>query len=556
MSVDLPTILSAAGLVPRSPAELRALLIALVAATNPDYTANLPGSLVEDIASTDVGAITLIDQARVDLINSLTPLGTNDFLLAKLGEVYGVDIGGPTNTSVFVVFSGPPSFVIGKGFLVSDGLYQYALVTGGVIGEDGVTQPLYAIATQQGSWLVQPGVVRQLVTSVPSSIVLTVTNPEAGTPGNVNGETATSYRARVLQAGLAASQGTFRYLRTLLANVPGVQPRLISISRHVNAGYVEIIVGGGDPYEVANAIFQAMPNVYQIEGSVLAVAGITQANPGVVTTFLNHGYAVGDRAVISGANPNNYDGTYAVLAVPSEKTFQLGKAFDSQTFTALSWAGAVATATTLTPHGITPGSAIVVSGCVPAGYNGTFVAGAGTAGSTLKWALPADPGSETTLGEVGAGIALFDTTGLPPWVAGGILTPNPRNIKVTLSDYPDTYEINFISPPQQIVEMTVTWNSISPNIVSPAAVAQAGAAPLAAYVNSIYAGQVMNLFELQRTFQDAVASIIAPELLTRMVFSVSINGIIVPPDSGTGVIDGDPESYFFALASGINIVQG
>jgi hypothetical protein len=66
----------------------------------------------------------------------------------------------------------------------------------------------------------------------------------------------------------------------------------------------------------------------------------------------------------------------------------------------------------------------------------------------------------------------------------------------------------------------------------------------------------MNLFELQNTFQNAVSSIIPPQNLTRMVFSVNINGVGVSPESGTGIIAGDPESFFFAVNAGIVISQG
>src|SRR5437868_6226584 len=116
---DLPTVITAAGLQPQSPASLLAQLIAKIAATNPGYTANLPGSLVEDVSSTEVAGIAQCDSARVDLVNSLTPFGANDFLLTQLGNIYGVPIGEETNTSVFVVFTGSPSFVIAKGFTVS-----------------------------------------------------------------------------------------------------------------------------------------------------------------------------------------------------------------------------------------------------------------------------------------------------------------------------------------------------------------------------------------------------------------------------------------------------
>src|ERR1700743_2945278 len=103
---DLPVVITAAGPVSTPPATLRADLLASVAATSPGYTANLPASLIEDISSTDVGALVVIDQARVDTINSLSPYLANEALLSAQGQVYGVVQGTPTNTSVYVVFSG------------------------------------------------------------------------------------------------------------------------------------------------------------------------------------------------------------------------------------------------------------------------------------------------------------------------------------------------------------------------------------------------------------------------------------------------------------------
>ena len=119
---DLPVIIGPAGYVPAPPATILADLLAAVAATNPGYTANLPGSLVEDISSTDVAGIVLCDQAAAELINSLTPYAANVWLLTQLGNVYGVQIGQATNTSVYVVFSGTPGYSIPQGFVVSAGV--------------------------------------------------------------------------------------------------------------------------------------------------------------------------------------------------------------------------------------------------------------------------------------------------------------------------------------------------------------------------------------------------------------------------------------------------
>ena len=66
----------------------------------------------------------------------------------------------------------------------------------------------------------------------------------------------------------------------------------------------------------------------------------------------------------------------------------------------------------------------------------------------------------------------------------------------------------------------------------------------------------MNLFELQATFQTATASVIPNAVLTRMVFAVSINGVGVAPTAGTGIIQGDPESYFSTTAAAITVNQG
>lgn len=469
---DLPTVMTAAGLQPVPPATILAALLARVAASNPGYTANLPGSLIEDISSTDVAAIALMDAAKVELVNCLTPFGANAFLLNALGEMYGVRKAPATVTSVNLVFTGPPGFLIAEGFTVGDGTYHYVVREGGIIASGGETSPLYAEATQEGSWAVPSGTVQQLVTSVPDPFVVTVNNPTAGVPA-ASAETETSFRARVLQAGLADAQGMATFLKTQVAGVQGVQARLVSM-RQVTDGWT-VIVGGGDPYEVAYAIYRGDFNIPGLQPSTLSVTAITNANPGVVTTDQDHNYETGQVIGITGVV-----GTAGINGVPLTATVLTGRTFS-----------------------------------------------------------------------IG-----INTTASGAYVSGGVVTPNLRNVAVSINDYPDTYVIPFVDPPLQTVAMTVTWDTISPNFVSPAAVAQLGAPALAAYVNSIAVGQPINLFELQATFQEAVENILPSELLTRMVFAVSINGVGVNPTAGTGIIAGDPESYFFAVEADIDISQG
>ena len=472
---DLPIVVTLAGPQPTPPATIRQNIVTTVSATNADYTANLPASLVEDVVSTEVASIAQCDMAFVETINSITPFGANAFLLNQLGQVYGLTPGTTTNTSVEVVFMGTPGFVIAQGFVVSDGTYQYVITDGGVVGGSGSSALLFAVANVAGSWAVPSGTVQNLITSVPSGVSLSVNNPSTGIPGGA-AETETQFRARVLQAGLASAPSMASFLRTRLQNIDGVQPRLVSVVQIPGNGGWEVICGGGDNYIVAYEILLGMGLAFgSLIGSQLLVAGITNANPGVVTTTLNHGFATGQVINIAGVvgmtAVNNVPLTITVI---NQTSFSIG----------------------------------------------------------------------------------VNTTAYSPYISGGLITPNFRNVVVSVNDYPDTYGVTYVNPPAQTVAMTVTWNTLSTNYVNPVSVAQAATADVVSYTNSIVVGQPINVFELTTVFQSAVQSLVPPQLLTRLVFSIDINGVGVSPSAGTGIIPGDPESYFLTNASLVTIVQG
>jgi len=483
-----PLTMTEAGPVPTPPATLNNALIAQATALAPGLTI-LPAALIEDLASTATGALVVLDQCRVDLIASLTPYAANPYLLNQLGQVYGVQQGRSSNTGVFVVFSGTGivGYVIQAGFVVSDGTYQYSIQDAGIIGSSGSTIPLLAIAFQTGSWAVPSGTVNQLVTSVPAVILnpatgtgLTVTNPLAGTP-SPGPQSEEDYRSLVLQAGQANVAGTPATIKKAISQVFGVIPTLISVQQQ-QTGW-EIIVGGtGDPYQIALAIYSTVPDLSALVPSTIVVTGISNANPAIVTTNLNHGYPTGQVVTMTGAT------------------------------------------------GLTDLNNILLTI--------TYI-------SPTSFSVP------------------FDTSHSGTYTGGGSVTPNFRNQTVNIYDYPDTYTVPYVVPPQQIVNMVVTWDTPAPTgqitsigFVSQTAVAAATQPALINYVNGLPVGQPMNLFELQATFQTAVSSIIPLALLTRLVFDVSINGTGVAPQKGTGIIAGDPESYFFTSVAFVIIQQG
>ena len=462
--------ITTAGAIPALPTDLLNAEIAAATLLAPGLTANLPGSLVEDMASTAAGAVVIQDQAFVDLVNSVSPATANPSILYQLGQVYGVQQGQGSNTSVYVVFTGLAGFVIPIGFTVSDGTYQYTVQDGGIIATSGQSSPLYCLATVAGSWAIPAGTVTQIITSVPAGFTLTCTNPSAGLPG-LAAQTIASYQAQVMQAGLVTAQGVPTFIKSQLQQVSGVQPNLISV-RLVATNQWEIICGGGDPYQVANAIFNSVPDISNLVGSTLAVTNITTASNGVVTTDLNHGFATGQVITIAGVNPTFFNASYTITVL-TENTFELNVATTGHTY-----------------------------------------------------------------------------------VSGGVVTPNLRNITVSINDYPDTYSITYVNPPAQTVNVAITWNTISTNLVSDSAIAQLAAPAIATYINSIAVGQPINTFELQEAFQIAVSSILPISQISKINYVVAINGIDTAPVSGELLIYGDPESYFATNTSLITITQG
>lgn len=473
---DLPTVLGPAGLLPQPPQVIHDQIAADAVKRSPGLVNDLPGLLLEDVLSTDVAAIVVADQARVDLVNSVTPFGANAFLLQQLGEnVYGVPVLAPANTSVLVVVTGPAGYVVPVGFQVTDGTYGYAARDGGIVGSGGQTAPLYFAALESGAWAVPPGTVTQISSSFPASVDLSCSNPYAGTPGLLS-VSESEYRTRVLRAGRAAALGTPSYVRTQVTNVPGVQERLVAVQQPVGGG-LKILAGGGDPYAVAFAIYSSVLDVTTLVGSVMGVGNVTRGPDAVISTTLNHGYVDGQVVTVSGVQgmpPLN--GVPLTVRVIDEKTFATG----------------------------------------------------------------------------------VDTSLFGTYAGGGVLSPNARNQAVTVADYPDTYEVRYVAPPQQLVTMTVLWNTTVTNYVNDGAVEQLAAPALAAYVNAVYVGQPLNVLEMDCAFRDAVASVLPSRLLVRLIFEVSINGVAAAPATGETIIAGDFESWMYADPEGvgINVTRG
>lgn len=267
---DLPVIYDITGPVAKTAEELRQQVIETATRLSPGITTDLPGSLIEDMTSTSVGALLVCDQASVDLINSCSPYGANVHLLKQLGAIYGVQQGKDEHLGVCRIL-GAARLWYSKGFTVGDGTYLYTVRRDTVIPDSGQTEPVYCLATTTGIWAVPAGTVNQVKTSVPESYQVTCTNLTAGLPGT-DEQSPASYRAQVMQAGMFSVQGTPDCYRSALKKVNGVQENLISF-RQATLGKWVAVVGGGDPYEVAYAIYKAVPDISILTNDVSNPSG-------------------------------------------------------------------------------------------------------------------------------------------------------------------------------------------------------------------------------------------------------------------------------------------
>ena len=256
---ELPIIMGEEGVIPQSPAYLFEQIINLVKDKVPGFTASLPPALITDLASTSVAATAVIDHARVDLINSLTPFGANIKVLTELANIYGIARGTQTNPSVEIVFYGLPGFYIGKGFLVGDGNHQYAASHPTVITTKGMSEPILCISTSPGTWAIPEGTVTQIITSVAKNYNITCTNLIDGVPGS-DEENVTDWRSRILRAGMFTVQGTPDCLYSRLSQIQGVDPIHMAFRQPITGKWV-VVVLGGDPNHVAHAIYETIPDL-------------------------------------------------------------------------------------------------------------------------------------------------------------------------------------------------------------------------------------------------------------------------------------------------------
>ena len=107
-------------------------------------------------------------------------------------------------------------------------------------------------------------------------------------------------------------------------------------------------------------------------------------------------------------------------------------AWAANVLTGSSWAttgGGQVTFTTTSAHGVAIGQTFTISGCTPAGYNGTYVAIAGTSGSTLVASLATNPGAISVEGTLNASLQASTALAVPAGARSAVIGASQSDMR-------------------------------------------------------------------------------------------------------------------------------
>lgn len=237
------------GYVKRTPAEIKASMLARNQQYNPSF-AEWSADIQNNLLDTAVQPVLEVENLMADTANSFAPGTSNDFMKEQLAATLGLKYKDETKAKVTLKFSGNVGVYIPKGTKVSNDFVTDAAAT---ISSSGTA---YVTASSEAGEAYAANTITEIKSVVDAS--LSVTNPSASFPYKA-AETADELWRRAQQRLRNPNIGSTDYAQSLILACEGTSERLVNfnfIDSATKRG-IEVIVGGGDTAEVANAIFQS-----------------------------------------------------------------------------------------------------------------------------------------------------------------------------------------------------------------------------------------------------------------------------------------------------------
>ena len=245
------------GFIPSTPEEIRQDLINKVTSQIPGFSGS-PFELQQNLIDEAVQVCSYIEQADGTLFNSFSTDYATNPMFERLGNSFGIKKKPPIYSSVNVTFTGTAGTLIPERTEVknADGSIKVFADSQSIIPSTGSVTVFCVSEDYSGE--IEVGT----MTICENLFGVTVNNEIAGMAGLI-GETDAQFRSRVWDTIKGVRQGSLYAFRSRVLQVAGVDERKIRVVP-VNydeggIGYrgLNVIVGGGDSFEVAQAIMDS-----------------------------------------------------------------------------------------------------------------------------------------------------------------------------------------------------------------------------------------------------------------------------------------------------------
>lgn len=188
-----------------------------------------------------------------ELINSVSLSNANDFMFLQMAQTLGLKQRGQSKAQVMLEFSGNYGDYIPQGCKV--GVFETTQAT--IIP---TTKKVRVLAEGDTEEIYQANTLTTIDTNLNNDNI-SVTNPSASYATS-EAETYAEFKQRAQTILRNARVGSFEYVKSCLLSLSGIQSRLIN-SRITSAKDsenntwqgVEFVIGGGEPSEIANVLF-------------------------------------------------------------------------------------------------------------------------------------------------------------------------------------------------------------------------------------------------------------------------------------------------------------
>lgn len=253
--------LTANGVIKSTITEIREDLQNKAFETVKDFS-NLPSSIQNNLIDESAIIVNEFEDMIANLMNGISPAYANDFIIEQLGSAFGIKRKDKAKQNVMLEFEGLAGVIIPSGTQVgsADGQYTFSTTTQGIIKADGKAT-INAEAEDYYDKIIDANTLNVMITDILN--VNSANNPNSSSEPILE-ENFSDYRARVQNRMQANRNGTMATLYDNLLNVKGVSSRLITYrldSKLIDGARLntlEIVCGGGDDYEVAEAIFNSI----------------------------------------------------------------------------------------------------------------------------------------------------------------------------------------------------------------------------------------------------------------------------------------------------------